>query len=324
METPVLNQPTLARTEFQRAHRATAVRFIEAFNTEAWDVVHDVVADNFTFHHPIGGTVEAGPEGMVATWAGFKRLSPDSWHPIPILISEGDYAAVLLPTYGTFTGRSDQAPPPTGGRLDYGMVNIVRFEAGRLAEMWFGMDPLVELAQMGVLPGFAPQPSSPLCAHAADPEPPYGGDPSVDTAASRAVVSRFFGEVLRDHRLELLHEIVTPDLLVHPTAMPGEVAHRGTAGLTAWLAEQWAAFPDLTVRDCFTVASGDIAAVRWQASGTSRGPFMGIAPTGSRVHYTGLSMYRLDGGRIAEIWETRNSLAILHQLDPRIGGGHRH
>ena len=119
------------------------------------------MADGFVFHHPIGGTVEAGPEGMVATWAGFKSLSPDSWHPIPILIAEGDYVAVLLPTYGHFTGRSDQAPPPTGGRLDYGMVNIVRFEAGKLAEMWFGMDPLVELQQMGMAPASPPRPIGP-------------------------------------------------------------------------------------------------------------------------------------------------------------------
>jgi hypothetical protein len=35
-------------------------------------------------------------------------------------------------------------------------------------------------------------------------------------------------------------------------------------------------------------------------------------------------MYRIEDGRIAEIWETRNTLGIMHQLDPRIGGGHRH
>lgn len=144
-------------TDIPSANKVTAARFIGAFNHDDWDTVREVVADNFVFHHPIGGTVEAGPEGMVATWAGFKRLSPDSWHPVPILVAEGDHVAVLLPTYGHFTGRSDQAPPPTGGRLDYGMVNMVRLEAGKLAEMWFGMDPLAELQQMGVAPAFPPR-----------------------------------------------------------------------------------------------------------------------------------------------------------------------
>lgn len=369
--------------EVQWANKQTAERLIEAFNHDAWETVGEVVADSFVFHHPIGGTVEAGPRGMVAAWAGFKRLSPDSWHPIPVLIAEGDYAAVLLPTYGHFTGRSDQAPPPTGGRLDYGMVNMVRFEAGKLAEMWFGMDSLVEMQQLGVAPAspprflqpteqdnltaflgtpgigaagydnvtvfgdtvvaFSPPQSSHTSmtrrveihhfssggpsltySHELSTEPPYGGDPSVDTETSRAVVARWFEDVLRGHRLPALAEIASPDILVHPTAMPCEAGHYATAGVEEWLQEQWAAFPDLTIDDVFTVASGDIVAARWEARGTSHGQFLGVAPTGRSLDYTGLSMYRIEDGRIVEIWETRNTLGILHQLDPRIGGGHHH
>jgi predicted ester cyclase len=318
-------------TDVQSANRATATRFVEAFNDDDWGTVREVVADGFVFHHPIGGTVAAGPEGMVAAWAGFKRLSPDSWHPIPILIAEDDHVAVLLPTYGHFTGRADGAPPPTGGRLDYGMVNIVRLEAGKLVEMWFGMDPLVELQQMGVAPAPPPRPhgvggDDPASDHrrGMPAEPPYGGDPTVATAASRGVVDRWFAEVLQGHRVEALAGIATPTVVVHPTAMPGEAGFRGIAGLAEWLGEQWCAFPDLMIVDRFTVASGDIVAARWQARGTSCGPFMGVAPTGRSLDVTGVSMYRIEGGRIAEIWETRNTLGILQQLDPRIGGGHRH
>ncbi len=111
--------------EVKQINKTTAIRFIHAFNTNDWDLVREVVAERFVFHHPLGGTVEAGPDGMVSTWAGFKVLSPDSWHPIPIMMADGEYVAVLLPTYGTFTGRGEHSRPPTGGRLDYGMVNMV-------------------------------------------------------------------------------------------------------------------------------------------------------------------------------------------------------
>ncbi len=370
-------------TETERANKATAARFVEAFNHDDWDAVREVVAGGFVFHHPIGGTVEAGPEGMVATWTGFKRLSPDSWHPIPLLIAEGDCVAVLLPTYGHFTGRSDQAPAPTGGRLDYGMVNMVRFEAGKLVEMWFGMDPLVELQQMGVAPAFPPRPLTPVehanlaafasqsglaptdfdnvaafgdtviafsppqaspssvsrlvevhrfagddhalvYRHVITTEPPYGGDPSIDTELSRAVAKRWFDEVLSGHDLTALAEVVSPNVLVHPTAMPCEAGYYAKAGVEQWLREQWSAFPDLAVVEDSSVASGDIVAVRWHARGTSQGHYLGVAPTGRTLDYTGLSMYRIEAGRIAEIWETRNSLGILRQLDPRIAGGHHH
>jgi predicted ester cyclase len=155
-------------------------------------------------------------------------------------------------------------------------------------------------------------------------DPPYGGDPSVDSAMSRAVVDSWFDEVLSGHDLTALAELVSPNVLVHPTAMPCEAGYHATDGVKQWLGEHWSAFPDLAVVDDFSVASDDIVVARWHARGTSQGDFLGVAPTGRSLDYTGLSMYRVEGGRVAEIWETRNTLGILRLLDPRIGGGHHH
>jgi predicted ester cyclase len=366
------------------ANKAAAVRFIHGFNDDDWDTVRDVVAPGFVFHHPMGGTVEAGPEGMVSTWAGFKVLSPDSWHPIPVMIADDDCVAVLLPTYGHFSGQGEHAPPPTGGRLDYGMVNIVRLEGGKLAEMWFGMDPLVEMQQMGVAPApppgertstadanlaafhrtvsddeaqydnvaafddvvaaFSPPQSRPetttrrveiyqfdggpparVYEHEFVTSPPYGGDPAIDGEVSRAVVERWIEQVLCQHETRLIPAIVSPHLLIHPTAMPGEASYHGRHGASAWLDEQWAAFPDLAITDHVTVASRDIAAVRWTACGTSRGEYLGQPPVAQPIEFTGVSMYRVEEGKVAEIWDTRNTLGILQQLNPDIGGhGHHH
>jgi predicted ester cyclase len=145
----------------QEINRAAAARFIEVFNSDAWDVLRDVVASEFVLHHPMGGTMQLGPEGMKAVWSHFKAALPDAWHPIPVMITEGDYLANLLPTYGNFTGDPHQGIPPTGEWLEYGMVNIVRLEDGRLVEGWFGMDPLVEMQQMGAVPASPPRQLSP-------------------------------------------------------------------------------------------------------------------------------------------------------------------
>lgn len=369
--------------EVEHANKATAIRYIEAFNHDDWDAVHDVVAPGFVFHHPMGGTVEAGPDGMASVWAGFKILSPDSWHPIPVMIAERDHVAVLLPTYGTFTGELDTAPPPTGGRLDYGMVNMVRLEDGMLAETWFGMDPLVELQQMGVAPPSDPrQPTAAeqkaldafitsaggeharyetvtafddvvvaigppqnsssatsrrveihrvegdattlLSSHEFSTVPPYAGDPFTDTEASRAAAGRWHDRVMSEHDLGELDTIVSPHVLIHPAAMPCEAGFYGVAGVEQWLGAQWRAFPDLAIIDSFTIAQGDIVAGRWTARGTSRGEFMGLPPTGDVVEFTGLSMYRMEDDRIAEIWDTRNTLGILGSLNPDLIAGHHH
>ena len=58
------------------------------------------------------------------------------WHPIPVMITEGDFLSNLLPTYGHFTGEPYHGTPATGKWMEYGMVNIVRFERGKLAEAW--------------------------------------------------------------------------------------------------------------------------------------------------------------------------------------------
>jgi len=362
-------------------NKVMATHFIEAFNTNDWDTVRKVADPNYVFHHPLGGTVRAGPKAIIAAWAEFKASLPDSWHPIPVMIAESEYVAVLLPTYGHFTGEPHQGTPPTGKWLEYGMVNIVRFQDGKLAESWFGMDPLAEMQQMELAPSL---PTRQLNAtekaniklfqqtintaslefdnltafgdvvvalgppqHVADTtkrtikiyraangllelvrshefttNPPYAGDPSADPKLSKAVIKRFFEDVLTGHDLDALAEIVSPDILIHPTAMPCEASYYGINGVGGWLSEQLKAFPDLTIIDDFSVAQGDIVAVRWTARGTSKGEFLMLPPTGKAVEYTGVSMYRIEDSKIAEIWETRNTIGIMRQLNPNIGGSH--
>ncbi len=370
-------------SEICHLNKSAATRFIHGFNNDDWDAVRQVVAPGFVFHHPLGGTVGAGPDGMVSTWAGFKQLSPDSWHPIPVMIADGDFVAVLLPTYGTFTGHGEHAPPPTGGRLDYGMVNIVRIEHGQLTEMWFGMDSLAEMQQLGVAPPAEPRRLTPAAAanldafnrtvvhdidldtiaafddvvvalgpaqaskdtrirrievvrfdngeatqvyeHEMATDPPHDGGSTVDGETSRRLVEKWIHDVVNGHDGATINDLVSPHVLVHPTAMPCEARHHGPAGAIEWLADQWTAFPDLTITDHLTVAQGDIGAVRWTAQGTSQGAFMGFPPTGQCVEFTGVTMYRVEEGKLAEIWDTRNTLGILHQLNPELGaGGHHH
>lgn len=367
----------------EQANMAVATRFIEGFNNDDWDAVREVVAENYVFHHPLGGTVPAGPEGMVATWAGFKQLSPDSWHPIPVMIADREYVAVLLPTYGTFTGSGEKSPPPTGRSLAYGMVNIVRIESGKIAETWFGMDPLVEMQQMGVISAEPPrnlsqtamanfvafQLARPLrgadydkvCAfddvvvamgppqddprtkalkievyrfdeeeprivysHRMRTKPPYGGNPAVAGEISRDVVNRWFEQVHRGHSHIAIRGLASPHILVHPTGMPCEATYYGVEGVGRWLDQKWAAFEDLTVEPELVVAHGEMVAVRWSARGTSAGEFMGQPPTGEPIAFGGISMYRIEGVKLAEIWETRNTLGIMMQLNPELGGGRLH
>ena len=116
---------------------------------------------------------------------------------------------------------------------------------------------------------------------------------------------------------------------------PGVVLHGYPAelqrieGLRAFHLALWEAFPDaqLAVEDL--LVDGDRAALRYRLSGTHRGLYLGIAPTGLTFDVEGITVLRIAGGRVAEEWHSPTELAILRQLgavraDVPRGGRERH
>jgi predicted ester cyclase len=73
-------------------------------------------------------------------------------------------------------------------------------------------------------------------------------------------------------------------------------------------------FPDVisTIEDL--VAEGDKVVARWRAQATHQGEYMGIPPTGNRVEFTGISVYRIEAGKIAESWTAEDDLGLMRQI----------
>jgi predicted ester cyclase len=74
------------------------------------------------------------------------------------------------------------------------------------------------------------------------------------------------------------------------------------------------AFPDLAYTVEEQVAEGDMVVTRWRARGTHQGEFMGVAPSGNTIEVSGMSMYRIAGGEIAEDWVNWDALEMMHQV----------
>ena len=62
------------------------------------------------------------------------------------------------------------------------------------------------------------------------------------------------------------------------------------------------------------IAEGGKVAVRWTGRSTHKGEWMGIAPTGKQVTTTGISIFRIEGGKIAEEWSEADVLGLMQQL----------
>jgi hypothetical protein len=84
------------------------------------------------------------------------------------------------------------------------------------------------------------------------------------------------------------------------------------------------AFPDRADRILEVIASGDRVCAVWEVTGTHRGEFHGIAPTGANVRLTEVGLWRIEGGKIAESWFLADETALLMALgllDARGGEG---
>lgn len=74
------------------------------------------------------------------------------------------------------------------------------------------------------------------------------------------------------------------------------------------------AFPDAKILVEDTIAEADKVVVRWSGHATHKGPFLDVPPTGKQVTLEGITIFRVEKGRVAEQWGELNLLDILRQL----------
>ena len=74
------------------------------------------------------------------------------------------------------------------------------------------------------------------------------------------------------------------------------------------------AFPDLRMTTEYLIAEGDVVAIRVAATGTHKGPFRGIAPTGKSWEATATAWYVVRDGKIAEFTSNWDWMAIFEAI----------
>src|SRR5512138_1610692 len=87
------------------------------------------------------------------------------------------------------------------------------------------------------------------------------------------------------------------------------------AGVLKFVKEFLAAIPDLqhTVEEM--VAEGDRVAARFSAQGTHTGAWRQISPRGNRIHYSGVTLVRVEGEKIASHHTWWDTLEVIEQMN---------
>src|SRR6266487_1421972 len=136
---------------------------------------------------------------------------------------------------------------------------------------------------------------------------------------NKKLVRRFYEEVWINGNLEVAEEVFAPNYRRHdlrpgnPTSSP--------EGQKRIAADFRAAFPDLRMQIDLMVAEGDFVVARWTTEGTNTGPWGNIPPTGKHTKFSGVNIFRIENGKVVEIWNHRDDLGVMQQLGAPIYAG---
>jgi steroid delta-isomerase-like uncharacterized protein len=128
---------------------------------------------------------------------------------------------------------------------------------------------------------------------------------------NKTIIRQFIDETLNKGDIEAAEKFVDKDV-IEQVPFPGQGP--GIQGLKDVLAGMRAAFPDMhwTVHE--QIAEADKVVSRFEWTGTHRGPFLGVEPTGRQVQVWGVVIDRLQDGKIKETRILMDALGLMAQL----------
>ena len=137
-------------------------------------------------------------------------------------------------------------------------------------------------------------------------------------------VVRLNAQAVNDRDLALLAKTTSETLVRHCQATPG-LNIASLEEFVAFLKTDWATFPDSRITIQQLVAEGDRVAIFATYEGTQKGQMGPFPPSGKRMSLEVSGVFRIEDGKIAEIWVTWDNMAALTQLGhlppPSEGGG---
>jgi steroid delta-isomerase-like uncharacterized protein len=125
-------------------------------------------------------------------------------------------------------------------------------------------------------------------------------------------VSRGFFEAWERGDLDALDDLVAADAVDHDAYNPFK--DEGLQGAKKLIQMYLSAFPDTSFTIEEQVAEGDLVATRWSATGTQEGELMGNAATGRSINISGMSIDRIEDGKVVESWGNWDTMGMFQQL----------
>lgn len=130
---------------------------------------------------------------------------------------------------------------------------------------------------------------------------------AASASSNREVLRRFYEEAVSKGDLDVIDDVVHPDLVHHSRF---EWQAPGAQGLKDAIVTLRTAFPDLSMAAEDVIAEGDRVVARFAITGTHEGHLPGAEPTGEPFHVEEIMIVRLAGGRIVELWAQSETIPL--------------
>lgn len=133
----------------------------------------------------------------------------------------------------------------------------------------------------------------------------------MSTEENKSQCRRIFEEVWGKGNLSVADEILASNFVLRNVPQgvkPDREGYKQWAGMVC------SGFTDRQGTIEEQIAEGDKVACRWTLKGTHTGDMMGMAATNKQATITGITIDRLEGGKIVEEWNEVNMLGMMQQL----------
>jgi steroid delta-isomerase-like uncharacterized protein len=132
------------------------------------------------------------------------------------------------------------------------------------------------------------------------------------TEHNRMIVRSFYEDGFNKGDLDSVRPYIAPRFVSHNPIIGNLLP--GYEGYKQLVAIHRKAFPDIRMKIEEMIVNVDRVVVRWSWRGSHHGHFMGVPPSGLQVTVTGMHIFRIAHGKIAESWVNWDTYGLMQQI----------
>ena len=136
--------------------------------------------------------------------------------------------------------------------------------------------------------------------------------PTTTEEENIAIARVWHEEVINQRNPAALQDILAPEVVHHAAGGYPDTMTSGEVG--GMMDDFLVAFPDLHYAFDLWITQDDYVVERYTATGTQEGALGALPPSGRTATWTGINIFRIECGRIAEVWSEVDALSRTAQL----------